>query len=259
MKNIRSFVRIGETFMKHNAPAVLTGVGMVGVVGTAVLTGRATLKAYQVLEADRALTLPDEEPKDRLDQFKLVWLLYLPPVGAGLLTIGSIFYANRINAKRLAAMATAYTLADRAHKEYEEKVKEHITGQKHEKIQQQIAQDRQDARGPIDERKILLTRGPSSVLCYDEYTGRPFWSTHEKVMSAINKLNNNIINGDQSASLTDFYNEIGLPPVRYSDDLGWNTTRLIEPKITWTHTEDNEPCMSVDFEEAPQPDFYRFH
>ena len=39
-----------ERYLKHNAPTILTGIGVVGVIGTSVLTAKATPKAIYILE-----------------------------------------------------------------------------------------------------------------------------------------------------------------------------------------------------------------
>lgn len=246
--HIPAFVKQAQGVITQNAPAILTGVGVVGVVGTTYLTARGTFKAAAVLaEAqDRS-----ELELSKSDKLKLVWTLYLPAAGVASTTIVAIIYANRINAKRMAALLTAYTAADRAYNEYQEKVKEHLTGPKEQKIRDEIAQDRVNANSP-DGSQIHLT-GNGEQLFRDEWTGRYFRSSVQAVKQAENEINSSILKHDY-ASLTELYSQLGLDPVRASDDLGWCVNHMVEIVLTTTSYND-EAIFVLDFRESPFPDY----
>lgn len=245
---IPTFIKQAQGVITQNAPAILTGVGVVGTVGTAYFTARGTFKAAELLAAQQGLS---ETPVDTRDKIKLVWTLYLPAAGVASATIVAIIYANRINAKRMAALLTAYTAADKAYNEYQEKVKEHLTGPKEQKIRDEIAQDRTNANTP-DGSQIHLT-GNGDQLFRDEWTGRYFRSSVQAVKQAENEINASILKHDY-ASLTELYSQLGLDPVRASDDLGWCVNHMVEIVLTTTQYND-EAIFVVDFRESPFPDY----
>ena len=67
----------------------------------------------------------------------------------------------------------------------------------------------------MNSREIILA-GTGEVLCYDMSSGRYFQSTIEDIKRAENRVNKDLIHF-MSASLSMFYEEIGLPPTSYSD------------------------------------------
>jgi hypothetical protein len=58
-----------------------------------------------------------------------------------------------------------------------------------------------------------------------------------------------------SASLSMFYEEIGLPPTPYTDSVGWNMNNHMEVKLSTVMSVDNRPCIAIDFSKQPLPDY----
>ena len=52
---------------------------------------------------------------------------------------------------------------------------------------------------------------------------------------------------DLYATLDDFYDIIGLGKTGLSTDLGWDSDRLLEIKLSTVLTEDNRPCLAFDY------------
>ena len=118
MKSVKLTARIIE----KNSPAILTAMGVVGVVSTSVLAVRATPKAVRIIETAAAFDAVAGDPiviseYDKVEVAKLVWKEYVPAVAMGLATIGCIVGANTLNAKRIADVAGAYSIAESALKE----------------------------------------------------------------------------------------------------------------------------------------------
>ena len=96
--------------VNENSTVILTGAGVVGTVGTAILTGRASFKAAQIIENEKedqrnALEFPDKEeirPFSKTEKVKMVWVHFLPPVAAGAATVTCIVLAHRISSKKIA-------------------------------------------------------------------------------------------------------------------------------------------------------------
>ena len=64
--------------------------------------------------------------------------------------------------------------------------------------------------------------GKDTTLCYDAMFGRWFRSDVDTIIRAVNEINRKIVAGDMYASLNEFYDEVGLPPVEAGEYLGWN-------------------------------------
>ena len=81
---MNKFVRYSKLFLKRNSATILTCVGAVGVVATAVLTAKATPKAMTLLEEAK------EEKGDDLTKLEIVKVaapVYIRPVIIGAATV----------------------------------------------------------------------------------------------------------------------------------------------------------------------------
>jgi hypothetical protein len=187
---------------------------------------------------------------------RLVWKFYIPPVGAGAATISAIILANKISSKRIAALGVAAGISERALQEYKDKIVEKMGVRPSTDIRDEIAQDRVD-NNPPNNREVIIT-GNGDVLCYDMLTGRYFYSSAEAIKRAENQINFEILN-HMYASLTEFYDKVGLPPTTYTDTVGWSGDKPVNVLITTTMSPDRRPCLAIDFEREPTPEYYRVH
>ena len=106
-----------QTVLKRNAPAILSGLGALGVVGTAISAVKATPKAMEVLnQQDEELTT--------FEKAIVLTPVYFPTILMGTATIGCILGANAINKKNQAMLVSAYSYLDSSFKEYKDKVKD---------------------------------------------------------------------------------------------------------------------------------------
>jgi hypothetical protein len=247
--NLVKMLKHAEKFTIDNSPAILTAIGITGTVATAYLSGKAAIKANQILQETAELHALELNDRFRLqEQLRLTWKEFVPPVVTGLITVSAIFGANRIGSKRAAAMATAYSLSERAFMEYKDKVVEKVGAKKEQEVRDEVAQDRVD-RNPVENNTVIITDG-GEVLCYDQYTGRYFKSSMESLKRAENAVNYTINHRDY-ASLSDFYDEIGLPSTGVSDEVGWTTDQLLEIQFSTVLSEDGRPCIAIDFNHRP--------
>jgi len=248
-----------QNLISDNASAILTAGGVIGTVTTAVLTGRATFKAAELIEMERIERLKrlPELPEDqthelpmleRKEKILLVWPAYIPPVLAGSATIGSIILANRMSAQKAAALAAAYGLSQKQLDEYKSKVEEKLGVKKAEAIRDDIQQDRVRNNPPESSQVIIIGNG--EVLCYDSYSGRYFKSTVEHIRRAETVVQREILHGNE-CSLQTFYDELDLPPIGLSNDVGWNINHPISVHISTVLSPDEEPCLAIEFAELP--------
>lgn len=249
---LRMMSKKAEKFVIDNSPAICTGIGVVGLVSTAVLTGQATVKAMTLYpqQLDR-----DEVGSDWKHFAKNYWKLYIPAVGTGVLSCAAIIGANRISNRRAAAVAAAYSLSEKAFAEYKDKVVNRIGANKEQQVRDELAQDRVTANPPA--RDVMIV-GADEVLCYDQYSGRYFQSTMENIKKAQNDTNYRILNDDY-ASLSDFYDLLGLRRTSSADEVGWRSDRPLELSFSTVLSEDQQPCIAIDFAVQPIRDYYKGH
>lgn len=242
--------------LDDNSGTILTGMAVSGTVVTAYLSGRASFKAAHII-ADEQLKKENydsvSDPLSKTDKVKLTWRLYVPAVGVGSTTIACTILANKLSSKKIAALAVASGISERALQEYKAKVIEKLGMKQDQAIRDEVAQDRVNKYPPS--REVILA-GTGDVLCYDMTTGRYFQSTVEDIKRAENKINYQL-NHFENASLSEFYDEIGLPPTSYTDSVGWNNAERFEVTFSTVLSPDNRPCIAIDFTHAPQLEYSR--
>jgi Family of unknown function (DUF6353) len=250
-----------QRYAHENKSVLLTAVGVVGTVSTAVLSFRAGYRASEIIQEEADAFFNEHPDHDEVDfdvktKVKLIWPELIPPVGLGVLTVASIVTANRIDQKKAAALAAAYGISERSFQEYKEKVVERLGEKKEQAMRDEIAQDRVN-RDPVENKQVIIT-GNGDVLCKDNISGRYFQSSMETIRSAENKVNHDIIH-HMYASLSSFYEHIGLAPTRHSDEVGWNTNNLLEVMFSATMSSDNRPCMVLDYAVGPTQDYTKLY
>lgn len=251
--------------LENHSTTILTGVGVGGTVATSVLTGRASFKAARLIDQELDVKLlgwregeADDPPAEmsKAQMVKLTWMLYLPPVAAGVTTITAIIVANRISSTKIAALAVAGGISERALQEYKDKVVEKLGVRQDQKIRDEVAQDRINNH-PFDSRELILA-GTGEVLCYDMLTGRYFQSSVEEIKSAENEINHEMLNS-LGVSLAEFHDKIGLAATPYTESVGWQGTDLIHVSFSTVMSEDKRPCIAIDFDRPPKLEWSKMY
>jgi lipid II:glycine glycyltransferase (peptidoglycan interpeptide bridge formation enzyme) len=144
-------------------------------------------------------------------------------------------------------------MSEKAFDEYRAKVVEKIGTKKEQEVRDEVAQDR--VLRSSDHGVIILSG--TDVMCYDLFSDRYFSGSMEMLKQAQNNLNHRMLS-DGYASLADFYELIGLPITRYSEQIGWTNEELIELSFSTVLSEDQRPCLAVDFRAKPNRRYDRF-
>ena len=250
---ISTFVKSVQTTASKHSPEILTGIGIAGMVTTTILAVRVTPKALECIKADsRQNHDGDPHAYTKKEAFKSAWKCYIPAAATGTLSVICLIGASSVNARRNAALATAYKLSETALTEYREKVIETI-GEKKEKSVQEKVIEKKIKEAPVNNNEVIIT-GHGNTLCYDPMSGRYFNSTIEKIKAAENKLNKQMLHDICGyASLNDFYDELGLSHTEVGDIVGWNTDSLIDMDITAQLADDERPCIGLIY--CTRPDY----
>lgn len=252
-----------EKFALDNSPAILTTLGVVGAVSTAVFAGTAGYKMHALVQAEndrlRAQAHYDRHSEnfDVLtwrEEFQLTWTKFIPSAASLALTVAATIGANQIGGRRAAAVAAAFAISEKGFTEYKEKVAEQLGAKKEKALRDDLAQDR--VMSTPGSNEVVIVSG--QVLCFDQFSGRYFNSDMETIKKAQNDINYTIMN-DMYASLSDFYDKIGLTTTSYSEEVGWNVDVKLELIISSTLSDDSRPCIAIDFRTVPVRDYWRLH
>lgn len=253
-----NILRRGQKLVTDNSPTILTTIAVTGTLATAYLTGQASFKAAEILRDEKEARLIRNASAPKMGRalepeldFKAKVLLigkyYIPAAGAVIMTITCTIFANRIGTRRAAVLATAYSLAQRNWTEYKDKVIEKFGEDKEQELRDELAQERFDRNHPVS---AVMVVGEGKILCYEAYTGRAFESTKEDLKAAQNKINYQV-NHNLYASLSDFYDEIGLPRTEISSEFGWNANEQLELTFSPVLIEGTKPALSFEYHVMP--------
>lgn len=248
---MNGLIHASRVFLKRNGSTILTCIGGVGVVATAVLSAKATPKALKAIE------YAENEKGENLTTAEVVQVAgpaYIPAVITGAATIACIFGANVLSKHQQAALMSAYALLDSSYKEYKEKVNELYGEDADGKVREEIAKDNYESNPyPLEDNTLLF---------YDEYSKEYFESTMEDVLRAEYLLNRNL-SYDSYALLNEFYDLLGLPQTRFGDILGWSACAIQEYQwyawVEFNHRkvelEDGLECYILEIVTEPEPNF----
>lgn len=240
-----------KVFLSRNASTILTCIGGVGVIATAVLTAKATPKALEVIEQAK-----EEKGEDltKLETINVAGPAYIPAVLVGASTLACIFGANVLNKRKQAAMISAYALLDSSYKEYKKKVTDLYGEDADEHVREEMAIDK------YEECKIEVEG--DKQLFYDEFSERYFESTMETVLKAEYEINKKISQWG-GANLNEFYEHLDIPPTDYGKHLGWSEGYLME--AIWSNwldfehkktlIDDDLECIIISFGSEPMFDY----
>ena len=249
--DIRKFFKCAKASMEKNAPAILIGLAILSGGTAVVLAVKDTPKALKRIENKKQEIGVDKLTV--LETVKTTWPCYVPTALAFVFAAGCAIGSQSIHAKRHAALATAYKISETALVEYRDKVVETIGEKKEQTVRDKVAQE-QINKTPLVPEEVIYT-GTGSSLFLDPLTKRYFISDKQMLHAAENKINKRMMQGFcGSASLNDFFSEIGLEPVDDSVgySLGWNAEYQIDLDIRPGESNDERPCFVLRHHNPPK-------
>ena len=133
-------------FVKSNAHAILTGVGVTGLVATAVVASKETLRIEPIIKdaldykanADECLEIEFYSRKAYVQEIVTIYSrtagrllrLYAPAIAIGSVSIAAILASHRIHIHREAGLVAAYTAANEAYSRYRGEVRTELGEEK---------------------------------------------------------------------------------------------------------------------------------
>lgn len=193
-------------FLKKHGGTILAVAAAVGVVLTAVETGKATVKAQKLVEMNE--DIPSYTTKDKVvDCYKF----YIPAAVLGAGTIACILGSNALNKQEIAGMTAAYMALGKSYQEYRRQVAQRIGDEQEKDIWENAHADEED---------FAQVKSDEKLQCYDPISKRYFHATEVELMDAFYTLNRDFaLNG--YASMNDLYSYLGLDFIPEGDAKGW--------------------------------------
>jgi hypothetical protein len=272
MSTIKAGAKLMLKFVSANSSTILVGLAVGGVIGTAVGASKVTPESQKIIEAKRKAesdiskdlesgTISNKKAKEAKNNMYLKFSkdmakVWAPVILLGGLTISSIIFAHRIDARKQAALAAALTLTEdrlRESEYYRSTVKDMVGTKQEEAINAKVKED-YIRENPIKEDEIAYT-GYGNTLMLDWASHRYFRSSPEYIRQAINNLNERLLSA-MWIDLNDFYDEIKLHRIGVGDIVGWNIDNgqiRLEPTSI---LDDNEtPVYVIDFLVRPMSSY----
>ena len=252
--NIRRALKIGALKVKKHSPEILVVTGVIGVVTSAVMACKATMKVNDILEEAKAdvekvhrviedetisaETYSEEDGKKDLaiiyakTGLKLV-KLYAPSVILGGLSIAGILTSNNILRKRNVAIAAAYTAVDTGFKEYRGRVVERFGDEldrelryniKAKEVEEVVVNDKGEEETV---KKVVYT---ADIDTHNEFSkffdcGNKGWEPdaelNYKYLMHLQGYLNEKLRADGFMFLNDVYDALGIPRTRAGQLFGW--------------------------------------
>lgn len=243
------------SYLKQSSPVVLTFMGAIGVVATAVITARAAPKALDVLKEREK---EKGEPLEKLEAVKYAAPIYIPAALMGVSTIVCIFGANVLSRKNQASLISAYALLDESYKKYQKAAVQVYGEDADSKIKAEAAKETYITEDGRSLYEPDLDVESEKFLFYDYYSSRYFTSSIPAVINAQYHINRNLaLKGE--VTLNEFYEFLGLEEMEGGDEVGWNIDDLITGGILWLDFEnryieldDGLRCCIISFMYDPE-------
>lgn len=264
---LKGIVRSVQTEVAKRSPQILMGVGIAGMVTSTVLAVKATPKALKLIEEAENQKMDDQlndgvkpteivENLTPMETVKAAWKAYIPAVTVSVVSIACLIGSSNVNARRTAALATAYKLSETALTEYKDAVVETIGEKKVQAIKDKVAEKRIE-KTPVSKSEVIIT-GKGGSLCFDTLSGRYFNSDMNTIKKAENEINLRL-RDENFVAVNSLYDLLDIDHTKLSDELGWNIEKdgYLELEVSAQVADDGRPCLVIDYSSMPTYDYWR--
>lgn len=245
--------------LHDNSPAILTATGIVGATVAIIFVAKEAPKAKEELDS-----YDWEEPEDAqefaeqtFEKARIIFPYYWKSVLLFSASMGCIIFAQRAQAGRTAALASAYSLLKTTTDEYKDKVIEIVGEKKADEIETEIARDHVISNPPMTGN--IIETGNGKVLCMESLTGQYFFSDADHIKRMENMFNQHL-NRDTFGSVNDWLDMLGIRTVGLGEDKGWNINRdLLVVKFRSILTDTDVPVLVVDYAYDPMVGYEKWY
>lgn len=241
--------------MKKYSPEILAVTGVCGVITSAVMACKATMKLGDILDKGKkeielieyASEHPEELPEEYTEEdgkndirisyahtIMGVAKLYAPSVILGTLSITAMLTSNNILRKRNLALAAAYTAVDKGFKEYRGRVVERF-GEEVDKELRYNLKTKEIEEKVIDEKtgkektvkKTVTVADPTGYSVYARFydDGCACWSKNPEdnlyFLKCQENYANDMLKSRGHLFLNEVYDMLGIPRSQAGQIVGW--------------------------------------
>lgn len=223
--NVSVFKNVVSTVTRvasAHSPAILAGIAVVGVIGTAVCAIRDTHRAT-VAEVEFGAECPenitDEEYSRKAALVRVK--CYIPTVVMAGCTIACIVAGSATSARRIATIAGLYEASDILVDKYKDEIS---------KLEKPVAEKIENAVNDyVSPEKVAIVKsedGSVRVPCVDMF-GREFMCSENEWYAAQNKINH-MINMEYRAMVNDLYDILKQPDTDAGGLFEWNSEHMLD-------------------------------
>jgi Family of unknown function (DUF6353) len=230
--------------LQENAPKILFGTGIIGMIGSTVMACRATLKVEAILDkgqhdlaTTKAMNHEDYSENDRSKDIAIIYTrtaagmakIYAPAVLLGVGAIGCLTKSHNMLVQRNAALTVAYTIVDSAFREYRGRVVERYG----EDVDRELRYGSEKVSIKDEEtgKKKTVTRvGPGEPSMYARFFDKTSmsWGKDPEVnfifLRAQQSYFNHLLIARGHVFLNEVYDELGFPHSQAGAIVGWRMT-----------------------------------
>jgi len=219
--------------MQKNAPTILFGTGVAGMVGSTVLACRATLKLEQVTAAthrDMHAAADNGDARHAAVVYAKgtgkVIKLYMPAVLIGAASIGCLTKSHNLLNQRNLALTAAYTAVDRAFQEYRERVIDKYGREQDDYFRYASEEvDLVDEKGKLETVRRVSTEEVPSMYArfFDQFAST--WSKDPEYnyvfLISQQRYANDMLKARGHLFLNEVYDMLGLERTNAGSVVGW--------------------------------------
>lgn len=239
--------------VEKHSPEILLGVGVVGVVATAVTACKATMKLNDILdecaETREKIKEVAENPnyEDRYTEEDAqkdltinyvqtgvkIAKLYAPSVALGVFSVGCLLGSHNVMQKRNAALSAAYLTVDKSFKEYKQRVIDRVGEEVEKEIRYGIkAEEIETTVQNEDGTETTVTETVKTMdpTLYSDYArffdeASPYWQKDPEYnmvfLKAQQQYANDLLRAKGRLFLNDVYEMLGIDKTKAGQIVGW--------------------------------------
>ena len=234
---------------KVDSRTLLSAAAVAGVIGVGVSGYFAGMKAQKITEfkeGEKGDTLSKKETM--IITLECAW----PTLLIGFATGGAIIGSHHLATKNIEALTIAYTTTAamlEAHQKTElVKFGTEVANEIKEEVGKECL---------LPERTSLNTcgtkKGETDYLCFDDFSGRYFWSNEDKIEASFIKTSRLLFESvGNSATVNDLYDFLDIPQAGCGMAWGWdlefdneNVKEYIHYETYPSRNKNGEPCLAL--------------
>ncbi len=265
--SIKKVAKMGVLQLKKYSPEILLAVGVVGIVGTVVLSVKASKKIDGILEdfegkkpvvnviEGEGVELGELHPEDKKDLVIKVTLAAAPAVGVGALSVGCILASYGIVNHRLVVVSGLLGTTTEKFANYRQRVKDEYGEEIEQKIYTKVKEKREgvNKKGePIIEDfevldsdvtggafRFFYDNGSSQFTSGDGLYNKLFLESKEEMF-------NRLLRRDGYVFLNDILRSLDLPVIPAGQLVGW-TDNGFDIDFGLRKDDNYDECVTLDF------------